>query len=230
MRRATGSRREPEVPVLDPGALPGARREERSDAAESRRRILNVARELFAERGVDAVSMHEVARAAGVGQGTLYRRYRHKGALCSALLHESIVRFSEEVRVRLADGEPALAQLAWFVDRLAGFNEENGALLGAIRDAAGGHRRLEMHRNPFYGWLRTTVAAMLRWAVEEGEVAAELDVGCIADAILAPLNIDLYLFQRGELGMERERIVQALHGLMLDGVRERSGGGATEVS
>ncbi|HZG64870.1 MAG TPA: helix-turn-helix domain-containing protein, partial [Rubrobacteraceae bacterium] len=75
-----------EIPVLDFGMLPHG---ERRDAAESRRRVLDTARELFEERGVDSVSMHEIGRAAGVGQGTLYRRYEHKGALCSALLFES---------------------------------------------------------------------------------------------------------------------------------------------
>ena len=61
-------------------------RGERRDPAENRRRVLEVARDLFAERGVDHVSMHEIARAAGIGQGTLYRRYAHKGLVCMALL------------------------------------------------------------------------------------------------------------------------------------------------
>ncbi len=64
-------------------------RRERRDAAEHRRRILEAARALFATQGVDTTSMYEIARSAGVGQGTLYRRYAHKGELCGALLHEA---------------------------------------------------------------------------------------------------------------------------------------------
>jgi len=210
------------LPVLREAGFGGAPGEERSDAVESRCKILAAARELFEERGVDAVSMHEVGRAAGVGQGTLYRRFGHKGALCSALLGEEILVFHEEALARLEEG-PGLEGLGWFLGRLADFNEQNAPLLGAIRDAAGGERRVEMYRNPFYAWLRATVKALLDRAAEEGEIPRSIDLEYLADVLLAALNIDLYLYQRRELGMERERIVVSLRGL-LDGLR--SGGQA----
>jgi hypothetical protein len=83
------------VPVLEVATLGSVVPEERRDAAGSRRKILGAAPRLFKSRGVDAVSMHEVGRAAGVGQGTLYRRFEHKGVLCSALLAEQIEDFYE---------------------------------------------------------------------------------------------------------------------------------------
>ena len=206
------------VPVLEAGTL-GSVVQERRDAAGSRRKILGAARGLFQSKGVDAVSMHEVGRVAGVGQGTLYRRFEHKGALCSALLSEQAEDFYEETWERVeADERPALERLAWFLDRLAGVSERNADLLGAIRDAAGGERRVEMYRNPFYGWLRATVIALLRRAEEGGEIRPALDLECSADTLLAALNIDLYLYQRRELGMGRGRIVAAL-GSVLDGMR-----------
>ena len=52
-----------------------------------------------------------------------------------------------------------------------------------------------MYRNPFCGWLRRTVAALLGRAVEGGEVRAA-DAECVADFLLAALNIDLCLYQR----------------------------------
>ena len=208
-----------EIPVLDFGVLPHG---ERRDAAESRRRVLDTARELFEERGVDSVSMHEIGRAAGVGQGTLYRRYEHKGALCSALLFESTERFYERVRARTQKGnDAALVQLGSLIDDLAAFTEENAPLLGAVRDAAGGERRMEMYRNPFYGWLRATVLVLLEQAIAEGEAAPDLDVEYAADFVLAPLNIDLYLFQRHEIGMEPVRITSVLRRLLLYGLQAR---------
>ena len=208
-----------EIPVLSFGVLPHG---ERRDAAESRRRVLDTARELFEERGVDSVSMHEIGRAAGVGQGTLYRRYEHKGALCSALLFESTKRFYERVRARTQKGnDAALVQLGSLIDDLAAFNEENAPLLGAVRDAAGGERRMEMYRNPFYGWLRATVLVLLEQAIAEGEAAPDLDVEYAADFVLAPLNIDLYLFQRHEIGMEPVRITSVLRRLLLYGLQAR---------
>jgi AcrR family transcriptional regulator len=204
---------------LEAASLVGAAREERRDAAGGRRKILVAARRLFKSRGVNAVSMHEVGRTAGVGQGTLYRRFEHKGALCSTLLAEQIEDFYEETWERMEmEKRPALTRLAWFLDRLAGFNERNADLLGAIRDAAGGERRMEVYQNPFYGWLRATVIALLRQAEKGGEIRSALDLECAADFLLAALNIELYLYQRRELGMGRGRIVAALDSV-LDGMR-----------
>ena len=99
-------------------------------------------------------------------------------------------------------------------------------MLGAVRDAAGGERRMEMYRNPFYRWLRATVTLLLRTAIDEQEVAPDLDIEYATDFVLAPLNIDLYLFQRHELGMEPARITSVLRGLLLDGLKSRP---ATDV-
>ena len=204
-------------------AMGGAVREKRRDAADSRRKLLDAARELFGRRGVEAVSMYEIGRVAGVGQGTLYRRFEHKGALCSALLAEQIEDFYQETWERVeTEDRPALARLTWFLDRVARFNERNAGLLGAIRDAAGGGRRVEMYRNPFYSWLRATVLALLRRAEEDGELRQDLDLECVADTLLGTLNIDLYLYQRRELGMSRGRIIASL-GSVLDGMRSAGG-------
>ena len=190
----------------------------RSDAAENRERILKAAREAFAEKGVDGTSMHQIGRTAGVGQGTLYRHFEHKGALCSALLSEEIEAFVGEMRRRTEGRGPALGRLKWFLGWVARFNEENGSLLGAIRDASSGGRRVELYGNPFYERLRDTVVELLDEAVGGGEIPADLDVECVADTLLAGLNIDLYLYQRHQLGMERERIVGGLRSL-LNGLR-----------
>jgi AcrR family transcriptional regulator len=192
----------------------------RRDALENRRRILEVAREAFADRGVQATSMHQIGRAAGVGQGTLYRHFEHKGALCSALLSEEIEGFVGEMRRRTEGQGPALGRLKWFLGRVALFNEENGPLLGAIRDASSGGRRVELYGNPFYERLNNTVVELLDEALGGEEIPANLDVECLADTLLAALNIDLYLYQRHQLGMGRERIVSALRAL-LDGLRVR---------
>jgi len=205
--------------------LKGATRTEagmmRSDAVENRRRILEAAREAFAEGGVDGTSMHRIGRAAGVGQGTLYRHFEHKGALCSALLAEEIEGFVGEMQRRTEGRGPALGRLKWFLGWVASFNEKHGPLLGAIQDASSGGRRVELYGNPFYERLRNTVVELLDEAVGGGEIPIDLDVECLADTLLAALNIDLYLYQRHQLGMERDRIVDGLRSL-LNGLR--SGG------
>ena len=204
-------------------------RKERRDAVMHRQRIIAAARDLFAARGVDATSMHEIARAAGVGQGTLYRRYAHKGELCGDLLADSMRRFCEDVGTHLLGagaGESALARLDGVLTRLVTFNEANGPLLGAIGDAACGERRAGPYHSPFYRWLRQTVSTLLQEAVACAE-AAPLDVEATVDAVLALLAIDVYLYQRHALDHTPERITAALRRLLFEGLRGRPANAAT---
>lgn len=80
------------------------RRSERSDARDNRRRLLEAARAALAEHG-PSVSVNEIARAAGVGVGTLYRRYATKADLIVALLGE----LEEELRAAIAERRPDFA-------------------------------------------------------------------------------------------------------------------------
>lgn len=90
---------------------------ERADAARNRAAILEAAARLFAERGVEAVSMDQVAAAAGVGKGTLFRRFGDKSGLAAALL-DARERVLQE---GILQGPPPLGPGADDVDRLAAF-------------------------------------------------------------------------------------------------------------
>ncbi|MEO9176463.1 MAG: helix-turn-helix domain-containing protein, partial [Gaiellales bacterium] len=79
---------------------------ERVDAARNRARVLDAAARLFAAEGVDAVSMEEVAREAGVGKGTLYRRYADKGALSAALIDADARALQTEILRGLPSAGP----------------------------------------------------------------------------------------------------------------------------
>jgi AcrR family transcriptional regulator len=76
------------LPLLDGADHAREEPRERADAARNRRRVLAAAQDLFAERGVAAVTMDDVAARAGVGKGTLYRRFGDKGGLAVALLDQ----------------------------------------------------------------------------------------------------------------------------------------------
>src|SRR3954453_24235843 len=68
---------------------------ERADAARNRRRILAAAARLFEERGVERTSMEAIASEAGVGKGTLFRRFGDRAGLVHALLDERERAFQE---------------------------------------------------------------------------------------------------------------------------------------
>jgi hypothetical protein len=64
------------------------------------------------------------------------------------------------------------------------------------------------------------VIGFLRRAVADGE-CCDLDIEYLTDALLAPLDIDLYLFQRRALGLDQARIVAGAQRLLIDGLRAR---------
>jgi AcrR family transcriptional regulator len=101
-----------ELPVLDVGVV-----RERADAARNRLRVLAAAERLFAERGVAGVTMDDIAAAAGVGKGTLYRRFVDKGGLAVALLDQR----ERELQQRILTGPPPLGPGAEPATRLAAF-------------------------------------------------------------------------------------------------------------
>src|SRR3954447_1314094 len=88
----------------------------RRDAQRNRERILVAARELFAERGVDA-TLDDVALRAGVGVGTVYRRYANKDALLDELFEERIAELTALAEASLADGD-AWQGLVRFLERV----------------------------------------------------------------------------------------------------------------
>jgi AcrR family transcriptional regulator len=69
----------------------------RADAQRNRERLLVAAADLFRARGLD-VSMEDIAREAGVGVGTLYRRFRNRDELIDALFESRLADFADVVR------------------------------------------------------------------------------------------------------------------------------------
>jgi AcrR family transcriptional regulator len=130
-------------------ASPGTPRTLRSDGLRNREALLAAARETFAEHGLNA-SLQQVARAAGVAIGTLYRHFPARDDLLVAV-------FADKLRIVADTGEQALAcEDAWegfvlFVETLCGlqaadlgFNELASADRPATGDAA--HVRARIHQ------------------------------------------------------------------------------------
>ncbi|GLV55251.1 TetR family transcriptional regulator [Dictyobacter sp. S3.2.2.5] len=204
-----------------PSVLSFATVTERRDAAEHRRHILQVARHLFLEQGVDQVGMYQIARVSQVGQGTLYRRFAHKGALCQALLEESCVHFQTGVLAYLertdAEGAPVFEQINAILQQLIDYTEENASLLGAMLDASNGNYHRQSYHSPFYRWLRQLFLVLLTRGVMRHELA-EQDLEYVVDVVLAPLDVGFYHYQRHELGFSQQRIATNLRQFLAHGL------------
>jgi len=90
---------------------------ERADAARNRAAVLRAAAGLFAEHGVTAVSMDQVAAAAGVGKGTIFRRFGDKAGLAVALLDAR----ERELQEAILHGPPPLGPAGAPAARLTAF-------------------------------------------------------------------------------------------------------------
>ncbi|GHH32074.1 TetR/AcrR family transcriptional regulator [Lentzea cavernae] len=103
---------------MEPVALQWGRpREERADAARNRAHLIEVAREMVAELGADKVTMDGLAERAGLGKGTVFRRFRTRAGIFLALLDEEETRFQEQ----LMSGPPPLGPGAPAAERLIAF-------------------------------------------------------------------------------------------------------------
>lgn len=204
-------------------------RHERRDAAKHRQRILNVAQHLFAAYGVDAVSMHQIAVAAGIGQGTLYRRYRHKGELCMDLMREHHEQFAEEVAALFARTEhaPSLERLDGLLQKMVALLEDQVTFLGPIGGTPAENDRcnelgkpdyFSFRQSPWHLWLQELLSGVLTEAIERKELAP-LDIPFTVDSMLAVLNPHFYRFQRLERGFSQERILRGLRSIYIDGIK-----------
>jgi len=154
---------------------------ERGDAARNRALLLQAARDLVATRGADAVTMDDVAAAAGVGKGTLFRRFGSRAGLMMVLLDED-ERASQQA---FLFGPPPLGPDAPPLDRLLAFGRErmcfvhahHALLSAASRDP---HTRF----SPPAAVNRTHVRLLLTSAQTTGDLDAQ------TDALLALLEAD----------------------------------------
>jgi len=190
-------------------------RGERSDAVENRRRILQAAEKLFAKNGVASVNMADIAKAAQVGQGTLYRRFSSKGELCLALLDAQMSEFQDASLATLRESaernEPKLAQLCTFLDALVRFHARHAPLLCAAQ------HEVSLPASPMsapFTWQRLTVTGLLQGAERTHEIEAGLDLPVIADALLANVHPTTFNYHHQVNGYSLDRISAALQRLV----------------
>jgi AcrR family transcriptional regulator len=172
---------------------------ERADAARNRRRILAAAARLIEEHGVEHVSMDAIAADAGVGKGTLFRRFGDRSGLVMALLDERTREFQDG----LIRGEPPLGPGAAPVERIVAFGFGMLALLeahGEMLLAAELGARWVRGEAGVYALYRTHLAMLVR------ECSPELDDEYLAEALLASLTPEAFLYLRKGRALPLERI------------------------
>jgi AcrR family transcriptional regulator len=196
------------------GELPvaGARRE-RADAARNRSRILEATVRVLAERGAEGTSIDAVACEAGVGKGTIFRRFGDRSGLFEALMDEHLRAFQDSFLFGpppLGPGVPAEDRLVAFLDGLLDLHDDHLEVALALeRDRRGlplgGYLALSLH-----------VESLIR------EISPALDAPVIAQLLLNALNVNLIRYLRRDAGVSLATIKASMRPLIAGLAHSRS--------
>jgi AcrR family transcriptional regulator len=184
----------------------------RRDAERNRQRILEVAREAFAEDGL-AVTLDEIARRAGLGVGTVYRRFPDKEQLIDALFEERIgemVALGEEALRR----EDAWDGLVAFLEMATAAHADDRGLKEVALSGVHGLERVARARQRMF----PLVSRLVERAQEQGTLRPDVQ----------PTDLPLLQLMLGSLS-ECTRDVEPdvwrrFLGILTDGLRTRRDG------
>jgi AcrR family transcriptional regulator len=161
----------------------------RADAARNRELILQTARRCFAERGL-SVTLNDIAHEAGVGVGTVYRRFADKDSLIEALLATKFEAMNDAAARAAAETDPREA-LRVYLTGVFEFRARDRALADAIVRAGRARPSIVHERDR----LERQVSTIIERAERAGVVRAGFDyrdlpmltamVGAVADSTRA---------------------------------------------
>lgn len=188
----------------------------RADAQRNREQIVAAAGALFAERGPD-VSMDEVARRAGVGVGTLYRRFPDRESLVRAVAFDGFHRVVARARVAVDESDPWHGLTRFVHHAATGLRLAAWLSMWFARtwDAI----RLEREQEQLRAELLDLLDGLVSRAQREGSLRPDVAVGdlvVLLALVLRPLP--------GPLVAVTERSVERHLAVVLDGLRPHPGG------
>jgi len=182
----------------------------RSDATRNRTRVLAETEKLVARDGAAALRIAEVAAAAGVGAGTIYRAFGDKRGLLMALVDQR----ERELQEAVIRGAPPLGPGAPPAQRLRAFMQALLELVVSHRDvlaAADEGSPVSRHHTGAHQAWRQHVALLL------SEMGVDDDPTVLAELLLAPLAAGVQVHLVDERSVEPQAIAAALD-VLLDGL------------
>lgn len=141
----------------------------RKDAAENRERLLAAASDLFAQRGL-GVTLNDIARYAGVGVGTAYRRFPNKEAVIDALFDQRLQALANLAEEALEDDD-AWNGLVTYLDRALYMRHGDRGLDEMMNNPSLGDERASEARDR----IAPIITQLVEKAQEQGKVRADLD-------------------------------------------------------
>jgi TetR/AcrR family transcriptional repressor of nem operon len=155
---------------------------------ETRRRILDVAAEAFAERGYVGTSLNDVLKASGVTKGGFYFHFPSKEALALATLRHKQEQWSAAVMAAVLRRPRAVEQLDAMVDALCDLHEQDPTCRAVSRlctELSEEHPELRPQLTPQFTTWVDVVASVIRKGQDEGDIRPEVEPAVAAEVAVA---------------------------------------------
>jgi AcrR family transcriptional regulator len=193
-----------------PGRLSAPQR----SRGETRKRLLESGRALFAEHGLHGVTSHAIAARAGVAAGTFYLHFRDKAELFRVIAQETIQLLRERLDASTRAARGTRDAVPAFSDALVGFAEENRDLVRILfsRDADAAAVEADVLDE-----LAASIAENRRARMAAGELPAELDPGVLSQALVGLLARVVAWWVADPRRASREAVVRTLTHIQLHG-------------
>ncbi|MER6271399.1 TetR/AcrR family transcriptional regulator [Streptomyces sp900105755] len=198
------------MPERPPASTPkDGERPLRRDAARNRERIVHAAREVFGRRGL-GVTLDDVARHAGVGVGTMYRRFPTKEALVRAVFEQDLAMRQESAERALTHPDPWQGLVDFLMAMTADLAENRG-LHEVIMLGSHSSEPFETARGGMLPYLE----ALIRRAQESGQLRTEVTASDIP--VMQQMLIAAAQFTQGRRPDIWRRYIE----ILLNGLRQR---------
>lgn len=190
----------------------------RKDAEDNRRRLLIAAREVFAEHGLDA-TLHDVARHAGVGVGTAYRRFANKHELMDAILEDQVFELEAVLRGALAEPD-AWAGIVNYLERSLAIQARDRGMAQLLSGKRVTEEQLDWERDR----LAPLIDALAERGRDQGVVRPDLTG---TDLVFLQMGLTMIALtaRKGAANVTERDDVTELHRrylwITLDGIRAR---------
>jgi TetR/AcrR family fatty acid metabolism transcriptional regulator len=172
-----------------------------SGGGDKRERILDAAERVFAERGFFHARVAEIARAAGVADGTIYLYFKSKDDLLISLFETRMERVNATLRAAIAAEPTAPAKLRRFIAAYAELAAESphGAevLTLELRQSS---KFMKQHSNPRFGELLRLLAGVIADGQRDGSLTADVPPQLCARALFGAIDeiVLAWVLGRGE--------------------------------
>lgn len=195
----------------------------RKSAADKRDRILKAAIKVFAKNGFYATRVSEIAKAAGVADGTIYLYFKNKDDVLITIFEEGIEQLLTILREVADSGEPFEDRVTRIIELQLGLMEEQRDLAEVITvNLRQSSRLLKQYAAPLFMQYIDVIAGVVRDGQEEGAFRKDLNPRVVARSLFGAIDAILLTWALGEGDPPALRKAAAhCASLFLEGLRKR---------